>query len=62
MYRIKRENGRVVIFDWQGNAIYKAEDGDLVLYRDNGVLTAKVGDLNDHQLLAALATAVKLPL
>ena len=59
MYEIKRKDGRVSIYDWEGKTVY----GMLVIYRGpNGELqVAEVKSLTDTQLLTALASAVKLP-
>ena len=65
VYKIMRNGGRTVIMDWNGKAVFSTEDDAYVLYRDatsDILFTSRVADLNDAQLLQALATLVKLDL
>jgi hypothetical protein len=63
MYKVNRENGRVVITDWKGKIIYSVEGDAIIIYSqiDGSTASARAGKLEDEQLLIALSKAVELP-
>lgn len=68
MYSVRKEDGRTIVSDWEGKVIWSASDDDYMIYTPGGGLqkghptVAKVGGLNDTQILIALASAVKISL
>lgn len=64
MYKIKRTDEGVTIFDWQGKIVYHADSDSILLYEGiKGVkVTNRVDQLSDEELLLALSKAVKLDL
>jgi hypothetical protein len=63
MYSVGRDGNRVTVVDWNGKVIYSVAPDAIVIYRTDpsgAVLSAKVSELTDQQLLASLANAVKL--
>lgn len=68
MYSVKKEDGRTVVYDWQGKVVWSASDDDYILYSPGSGMqkgtpsAARIGGLTDVQILTALATAIKLSL
>lgn len=63
MYQVKRNGDVVEVLDWKGETIYSVPSTTFILYRSGNspaILSSKVSQLNDEQLLIALAQSVKL--
>ena len=63
MYRVSRTDEEVEVIDNAGKTIYKASLDSFIIYQESnvsGVTVGKVKDLKDGELLAALATSIKL--
>jgi hypothetical protein len=65
MYKVKREDGNVKVFDEDGREVYAGDAQSFIIYRSDSKDTvldvSKIKDLSDDKLLLALATAVRLP-
>jgi len=62
MYRIKKENGKTYVYDWQDRVVWSAEDESYILYMSGTNPAAEqVGRLSEDQILTCLAKAIKIP-
>jgi hypothetical protein len=62
VYEVKRENGKVIVTKGSHSKLNAPEDSYVVFKDANGVQhVSKLKELNDEQLLLALANAIDIP-
>ena len=61
MYRVEKLDGKVIVRDAEGHAVYSAPEDSYLVHREStGVKVSRVKDLPDAQLLLALVNLVKI--
>jgi len=62
MYKVVKKDGKTFVVDANDKVVYASPNDGYVIYKSEmGAQVAKVSDMTDIQLLAALANVIKLP-